>query len=50
MCSYVMDFNLHRPSDYGLVNVNIPTNGAEISGAFCGKRQLVVVLVDKRQI
>ncbi|POO01053.1 hypothetical protein TorRG33x02_032360 [Trema orientale] len=34
LCSYVMDFNLRRLSDYGLVNINIPTNGAEINGVF----------------
>ena len=31
---------LHRPrgSDCGIVNVNIPTNGAEIGGAFGGEK------------
>lgn len=33
-------FLLYRPhgSDCGIVNVNIPTNGAEIGGAFGGEK------------
>lgn len=33
-------FGLFRPhgSDCGIVNVNIPTNGAEIGGAFGGEK------------
>lgn len=40
LCSYIMDFNSCRPrgSDCGIVNVNIPTNGAEIGGAFGGEK------------
>ena len=32
--------SLHRPkgSDCGIVNVNIPTSGAEIGGAFGGEK------------
>jgi len=29
-------------NDYGIGNVNIPTNGAKLRGAFGGKRPLVV--------
>lgn len=37
---YMLCMSVNRPhgSDCGIVNVNIPTNGAEIGGAFGGEK------------
>lgn len=34
-----------KGSDCGIVNVNIPTNGAEIGGAFGGEKVLLILSI-----
>jgi aldehyde dehydrogenase family 7 protein A1 len=36
---HVFKWTSHAGSDCGIVNVNVPTNGAEIGGAFGGEKE-----------